>query len=228
MLKDELPAVARKHLFSLLDEPGGLLYSSHETLRPGPVYLLGYNPGGVGGPALKHSINSLLQRTENAYLEEAWENANGSFEPGTAPLQKNIQWVLAQMGQDTADVCASNLIFLQSREASGVPACLANQCWPVHDAILSIVKPSVIVTNGNGPVSAYSHLKATLGAHHEDIQSAQHGHFALKRFHTRHQGRPVVIAGLPHLSRYHPQRKPEVAQWLADLLPQALKQIVEV
>lgn len=65
MSKDEVPRIAKEALSDLLSEPGSILYSSHETLKPG-------------------------------------------------------------------DVCASNQIFLQSRNASGISFSLAEKCWPVQ------------------------------------------------------------------------------------------------
>lgn len=77
MNKDDIPKIARKELTELLEHPGSMLYSSHETLKPGNVYLLGFNPGGAGGNPLKLSIDSMLSNKHNAYLDESWENFNG-------------------------------------------------------------------------------------------------------------------------------------------------------
>jgi len=88
MSKDEIPQIAKTSLAGLLDKPGSILYSSHETLKPGDVYLLGFNPGGTGGSPIERSINKLLTNTTNAYLDESWENQNGVWGNGEAPLQK--------------------------------------------------------------------------------------------------------------------------------------------
>ncbi len=82
MTKDDIPKIARKKLGDLLEQPGSILYSSHESLKPGDVYLLGCNPGGFGGNPLKSSINSMLSNKTNAYLDEKWENLNGSWGKG--------------------------------------------------------------------------------------------------------------------------------------------------
>ena len=42
----------------LLNQPGAVLYSSFDTLKPGQVYLLGLNPGGSESATLQHSIQS--------------------------------------------------------------------------------------------------------------------------------------------------------------------------
>jgi len=119
-------------LAGLLDKPGSILYSSHETLKPGDAYLLGFNPGGAGGNPIERSIYQLLTNTTNAYIDESWENQNGVWPNGEAPLQKRIQWILKCIKLNPRDVCASNLIFFQSRKASDISFSLAKQCWPVH------------------------------------------------------------------------------------------------
>ena len=45
--KDELLHVARNALKDHLSRPGRVLYSSHHTICPGEIYLMGLNPGGV-------------------------------------------------------------------------------------------------------------------------------------------------------------------------------------
>jgi len=78
--KNELPDFAMDALYSILDMPGTILYSSHETIRPGRLYLMGLNPGGKstpGSPTIHDGIESMLVNRENAFLDQAWgENAN--------------------------------------------------------------------------------------------------------------------------------------------------------
>lgn len=214
MNKEDIPKIAKDALAEVLNESGRILYSSHETLKPGDVYLLGFNPGGAGGNPVKQSINSMLTNTDNSYLDESWENHNGAWANGEAPLQKRIQWVLESLGLNTRDVCASNLIFLQSREASDICFSLAKKCWPVHEAILNIIKPKLIITFGNSEVSPYGYLHTMLGGDEAYFQSG-HGNWSLKGFSCEINGRSVYVAGLPHLSRYSPIGKKEVVEWLS-------------
>ena len=73
---------ARQQLKSILHRSGRVLYSSAATLSPGTVYLLGLNPG--GDPAnpvfgtISDSLTQLPTRTENAFLDEAWLDKNGT------------------------------------------------------------------------------------------------------------------------------------------------------
>jgi len=214
MTKDEIPKTAKKALFDVLGESGGILYSSHETLKPGNVYLLGFNPGGAGGNPVEQSINTMLTNTANSYLDENWENHSGVWANGEAPLQKRVQWVLESLGLNPRDVCASNLIFLQSREAADISFSLAEKCWPVHEVILSIVKPKLIIAFGNSEVSPYGYLHSMFGGKEEYLPSG-HGNWSVKGFSCKINGHPLYVAGLPHLSRYSPIGKSEVVEWLA-------------
>jgi len=214
MNKEEIPKIAKDALSEVLSESGSILYSSHETLKSGDVYLLGFNPGGAGGNPVEQSISSMLTNTSNSYLDESWENHNGVWANGEAPLQKRIKWVTESLGLNTRDVCASNLIFLQSRGASDISFSLAKKCWPVHEAILSIVKPKLIIAFGNSEVSPYGYLHAMLGGDEEYFPSG-HGNWSLKGFSCEINGRSVYVAGLPHLSRYSPIGKKEVIEWLS-------------
>jgi len=214
MTKVNIPTIAKEVLSDLLQERGGILYSSHETLKPSSVYLLGFNPGGSGVKPLKEGINSMLSNSENAYLDGKWGNKSGSWGAGEAPLQKRVKWLLSELGLNPADVCASNLIFVQSRKASDICFSLAKQCWPVHEAILEIVRPKLIIAYGNSTDSPYGYLHAMFGDEQEHIPSG-HGTWVAKGFQCHINGKPVYIAGLPHLSRYSPVGKNHIVEWLA-------------
>lgn len=214
MTKDEIQTIAKESLSDLLGEPGGILYSSHETLKSGSVYLLGFNPGGSNGAPLSESVRTMLSSSDNAYSDETWSNGNGEWEPGKAPLQQRIQWLLNELGLEISSVCASNLIFLQSRTASDINFSLAKKCWPVHEAILEVVQPQLIIAFGNSADSPYGYLHAMFGGKEEYMPSG-HGNWQLKGFRCHINDRPVYVAGLPHLSRYSPYGKPQVVQWLA-------------
>ena len=211
--KHDIPEIAARTLEGQLDQSGAFLYSSHDTIRPGEVYLLGLNPGGQGGPSLKGRLDTLLSREENAYLDEAWDNGGGSYKPGEAPLQKRVNWLLSQLGSDTRDVLSTNLIFMQSRDASGVSIEHAKLCWPVHEALLSIVRPSIILTIGNSSFSPYGYLHTLYGGSQRYTTSG-HGDWSLKGFNAQMPWGEVFVAGLPHLSRYDPTDKQYVVDWI--------------
>lgn len=217
MNKKDVPAIAKHFLSEYLDQPGSLLYSAADTLKEGTVYLMGFNPGGSNGVPLKDSINELASKTTNSYLDEEWSNGGGSYKAGEAPLQQRVRWVLETLKQNPRDVCASNLIFLQSVSAGQINYDLAEICWPVHEAILSIVKPEVILVYGNSSVSPYGFLYSRFGGEQEYLSSG-HGEWSIKSFRCEIGGQNVVVAGLPHLSRYKPMGKGGVKEWLEGLL----------
>lgn len=137
MSKKEIQKMARSKLSHYVNVPGSLFYSSHEALKSGDVYLLGFNPGGGEGRPLGESIESMLEKETNAYLDEEWENENGSWEAGEAPFQKRAQYLIEEVFKlNTREVCASNLIFFQSRDQKGTQYSHADVCWPVHKATL--------------------------------------------------------------------------------------------
>ncbi len=213
--KEDIPEIAKRELAGLLDQAGGILYSSHETLKPGDVYLLGFNPGGEGGPSLIEDIDELLHYESNKYLDGQWENGHGSMEEGEATLQRRVRWIAESLGLDLREICASNLIFFQSRDALSIDYDLAQRCWPVHQAILEIVQPKVILAFGNSGVSPYSYLHRMYGGEQE-YMPAGHGNWNLKGFRTSINGQSVYVAGLPHLSRYDPIGKDFVVSWLRE------------
>jgi len=214
VLKDEIPEFARTNLAEYLDQPGSILYSSHQTLKPGDVYLLGFNPGGTGSKPLRANIDSMLSNDCNGYLDESWENRNGSWKKGEAPLQKRIRWVLNSLEFNPREVCASNLIFFQSRAASDISYSLAKRCWPIHEAIMSVVKPKLIITFGNSDVSPYRFLHDMLGGNEKHVHSG-HGSWNVKGFKSRTNDEEVYVAGFPHLSRYSPIDQHQVVEWLS-------------
>ena len=213
--KNELPDFAMDALYSILDMPGTILYSSHETIRPGRLYLMGLNPGGKstpGSPTIHDGIESMLVNRENAFLDQAWgENANAK--EGEAPLQKRIKWVIETLGEDLREVLSTNLVFSQTPNSKEIPAGQAKICWPVHEALLGIVQPSLILTYGNGANSPYSFVHSIYGGE-QDYTPCGHGSWSIKRFKTVIDGRPTTVIGFPHFSYYHPQTKKGVEDWL--------------
>lgn len=107
-----------------------------------------------------------------------------------------------------------NLIFLQSRGASDISYSLAEKCWPVHEAILNIVKPKLIIAFGNSDISPYNYIHSMLGGKEQYFPSG-HGNWSVKGFNCQINGRPVYVAGQPHLSRYSLIGKNQVVEWLS-------------
>lgn len=208
-----LQAYAAQCLAPIADRSGRVLYSAAATLQPAPLYLLGLNPG--GDPARQtetvgDALRALPDRTANAYLDESWKGC----EPGQAPIQRRVHWLLHELGCETQQVCASNLIFVRSRSASGCGyPVTADLCWPVHEAILRIVQPRLILAFGNSGVSPFGYLHSRFRPERVEAVAAGHGNWRCLGFTLPNETR---VVGVPHLSRYAIDRYPHAAAWIRD------------
>jgi len=204
-------AAAQQVPTSILDRSGELLYSGSQTLRRGPIYLLGLNPGGnpdVHKDTVRDRLRELPSRRTNNY-RVSWSGRK----PGAHPLQRGIQWLANELEVKLEDVCASNLIFVRSKNerTSGFPDS-ARECWPVHRAILAVVKPTLVVAFGKSP---YNFLRNEFELLSEaDSIPAGHANWQCRAFQT--VGMQVV--GLPHMSVYAIHKHPRVGNWLRGLL----------
>ncbi|WP_157380503.1 MULTISPECIES: hypothetical protein [unclassified Methylophilus] len=100
---------------------------------------------------------------------------------------------------------------------SGVKHSLADVCWPVHEAIISIVKPKAILVFGNSNPSPFLYLHNKYQGQIEYCESG-HGDWQIKAFKTSIDGREVDIIGFPHFSYYSPSGKEKVMQWVSQRL----------
>jgi hypothetical protein len=214
-----LIARMREDLSGLLHQSGRILYSSIETVRPGDLYLLGINPGGdpdqLDYESIAQSIAALPEKDTNSYLDEIWRVGTA---PGAMPLQRRVAWLLSYLGYEPRAVCASNLIFVRSRGSGQAryPA-LAYPCWKVHRRIISIVQPKVILVFGQ---EAYDFLRnrlpsnASNGCIDYDPIPAKWGNWRCTACSRTLVGRRRLIIGLPHLSWFSIDTRPEVAGWV--------------
>ncbi|MCU8081468.1 uracil-DNA glycosylase family protein, partial [Shewanella sp. SM103] len=222
--KEQLPIFAENTLKHILDDIGEVVYSSHETLRKGDVYLLGLNPGGSGQTnpdtgvpyTIRSHLQRMLKRNENSFYDESWENGQSKYPKCGAPLQKRVIELLKGIDiDDPRTVCASNIIFKTSRSAADLCFGLAGLCWPVHEAILKIIQPSLILTYGIDKISAYAFLKALfLKGDEVPPQPSLHGQWNCRGFHCDINGVHTFVAAVPHLSYYSPANKQDVFNWI--------------
>jgi hypothetical protein len=211
---EEIADFARAQLTSVLSQSGEILYSAALTLRSGPVYLLGHNPGGDpndrGLPNVGQSLDDLPTKTINSYLDTVWSRQHGV---GQAPLQRRVVWLLESLGLKPRDVAASNLIFVRSPDVRGSRFREYSElCWPVHERILDVVKPRLVLVYGNSHPSPFEFLLNVFGADVEQPECPSgHGTWMCRSFQV--PGRFRVV-GLPHLSRYDVTGHPEVVRWI--------------
>jgi hypothetical protein len=207
---------AEESLVTILDESGTILYSSHETLKPGKYYFLGLNPGGVnaGTDTIRQSLGNLGVLSENAYLDQDWGSNLRSTGKGCHRLQKNFKCLFEALGEDPRTVCASNLIFKRSTDArgAGYPA-MAKLCWPVHEVILRVVRPRAIIAFG--VTDTFQFVTEQLGGGPVQYSKSGHGDWAWGSLIK--EGAPSII-GLPHLSRYTLWTHLEVVEQIRSLL----------
>ena len=210
---------------SVLHKSGSVLYSAAHTLTKGDAYILGLNPGGIEGLSISEDLAALPNKSLNSYLDEYW-GKKGIYrveeEPkGQAPLQIRLNKLVNAIGLNLSNVCASNLVFMRSRNDKGINYPHdANICWATHEKILNIVKPNLIIAFGNSSRSPYRYLsnKFNLGGHESEIESG-HGNWKCRSFEALILGRTIRVVGFPHLSRYSPLDKngavrEDIKNWL--------------
>jgi len=162
---------------------------------------------------VRASIDALPTKTMNNYLDEAWAATQKSWPKGEAPLQQRVVWLLEQLGLNPRKVPCSNLIFVRSAEIAGLPFNeLADLCWKVHERILKIVSPKILLVFGNSEPSPYTYLYERLSPTEEKTFPSGHGNWSCRSFNAK----GVTVIGLPHLSRYKVIGKDEVVNWIKE------------
>jgi hypothetical protein len=202
------------------DLPGGFLYSGIATLTPGKVYMLGYNPGGddkaeTNSP--KAHLQGLMRRAPdwNEYMDGVWYPGRRRCPAGRAPLQTRVQALLEGIGLPTRSVCASNLIFVRSRDQAGLAQAsqLAEKCWAVHRFLLEQVQPQAILSIGGGKVFDFIASHGRLLSPVEQYASG-HGNWKCQATRVAIGNRTYNLISLPHLSRYAVNQYPNVILWV--------------
>jgi len=219
-LMAQFPAIGRSvEASGLADQPGALLYSGIKTLKPGPVYLLGYNPGG-DPKVVAGNIRSAMVNEDTAHWNEYmcgdWSTPKRKYPPGGAPLQQRVRILLEALELRVRDVCASNLIFVRSSAEGQLVGArdLAEACWPVHCAILDIVRPGTIICYS---AKTWNFLRAKATATTETrSKPAGHGNWHCMQLGMTINGRDTKLIYVPHLSRYAIDQHPDVLDWIGE------------
>jgi len=224
MTAEHFISEASHHLRPVMGERGGILYSSFSTLTPGRFFILGLNPGGDygEGDTIRECLDGLPRYTKNAYLDEEWSSATRHFCCGGHPLQRHLLLLMKELGEDLRHICSANLIFTRSPGQYGANyPDRGHICWPVHQIILNIVRPKVIIAFGNGAISPYAflvlkHFKALGSWPTEDMHPAEYRGWHCKAFQTRIDDLNLLVLGIPHLSRYTTEGRPAVVNWIKE------------
>jgi hypothetical protein len=121
--------VVSHHLGGDANCSGSVLYNGWHTLREGPIYLMGYNPGGNPDQITTKIIESLEELPENhcAYEDEKWTLRGTELPKGEHPHQKRVKALAGLLGLDIRTVFAVNAIFQRSPTASSLTE--ASEYW---------------------------------------------------------------------------------------------------
>ncbi|HEY4941676.1 MAG TPA: hypothetical protein VII56_09610 [Rhizomicrobium sp.] len=196
--------------------PGKLLYSGLGTLKPGKLYLLGYNPGGdalIEQSTVSEHLSSLTADW-NEYLDAKWRRSAKELAAGTALLQKRIQNLLQVLSLPVREVCASNIVFARSARADDLSnsTTLEANCWPVHQWILERVQPKLILGLGNDVFDAL--LKQAEHKSVIDETPSDHADWMCRACELENSGRKYRVVSIPHLSVYKIEHRQRVLDWL--------------
>ena len=193
----------------MLNLSGAVLYSGIEALKPGPIYLLGLNPGGSEGATLKDSLEN-TRAGINAYLDEVWSPGGRPQPKGQATLQRRVQRLCEQLGLDTLLVPASNLAFTRSARVGlhANFAAAAKACLPVHELFAEVIRPRFLLTFGS-----IDNFKKVVSLSQIETSLADHGDWKAHRGVANFAGRDVPFGNIPHMSLWASDKRPEVVSW---------------
>jgi hypothetical protein len=212
MLEEELRERLRKHLGARLSARGWLLYSGLDTLAGGRYYFMGFNP--AKDPA-NEPLDSIPIPDENwsAYTQQCWrcEKARCKCEPiRFKPHQRRVTEFMLQLRPLRPErIFSTNAIFVESESVLTLSdrEMLWNECWPIHEWMLSIVRPKWIVCLGNHEeASSYSLLRGRCKSCVPvgDCTDFRKGKvFKGSLPISNHESLDVHVLGLPHPSRFN-------------------------
>lgn len=221
MIAKEFELLVTEILNEEVKRSGEVLYSSIETIKKGDIYLMGTNPGGGDIITIKEDLELLYKFNEdeyksrkqktnyNGYFDDNWQNGNNkSIEAGVDTLQIKMKNLFERINYNLRDVCSTNLIFFTTQDVNKIKSELnmtfkeaADICWPVHEKLLKIISPRIVISFGNSDNdSPYSYLKRKFNISIQDIDKIYLGYgkyyFKIFRFEN------ITYIFMPHLSRF--------------------------
>jgi uracil-DNA glycosylase len=149
------------------------------------------------------NVDSVLSgaRAEwSAYTDDSWR----SRAAGDSRLQRRVRHLLAGLGLDPWRVPSSNLIFVRSARGDDLGSetnRLIEQCWPVHQAVVELLRPRAVIAFGR---RTYEAVRKRFDANQE-IGSFEERN--KRRWTSRAWYAPsgLIVFGLTH---------PSVANWI--------------
>lgn len=163
------------------EKSGSVLYSGIDTLRPGPFYLMGLNPGGAPTDDTSRIASSIHDRVAwSAYTGDCWVPGCRGAAPCChldqdgrvrseylARHQRHVGKLISALGPEPEEIFATNAIFARSKDEATLKAQADEMrtwdwwraCWPIHQQFLREVRPRWIITLGKGyGTSAFAFL----------------------------------------------------------------------
>ena len=142
---------------------GRLAFSGQRDL-----YVLGFNPGGAPDLNKEETVADnadlvLRREPENwsAFCDEVWKPGGKPCPPGKAPLQKEMQTMICDIGLDIREVPISDSIFVRSAQAKHIETeqrRLMELCWPFHRAVIDRLGVRVVLCMFK-PVAEFLRMK---------------------------------------------------------------------
>jgi hypothetical protein len=168
----ELAAAVDRHLGPLARLGGEVLMTGIDSLREAPFYVMGLNPGIGSKYAVRDHAANWNVKDFSAYLHQCWQDdcwkvdpfgrqqklTSCNHEPGLKRHQKAVVRLMSMIcAESPTKVIATNAVFIASKSAASFYAEHGKSwneawsaCWPVHEWLLSIVRPKVILCLGFG------------------------------------------------------------------------------
>ncbi len=227
-VKNKLLSLIKDHCGDeVIGKSGGILYSSYSTVKPGEYMIFGVNPG--GDPAhmsqwtieydieykYKKSVEGNNKEAWSEYIDEIW---NGQ-KAGESIFQRRIRSMsefLFGYESNLREICALNSVFIRSKNEKEINYELFNFFWPVHEFLIKMVQPRCIITIGIKPYEFLHKKFREYGSRkvYEKKIPASHGNWKIRISKIKEPSglvdKPIVILGIPHLSRYEVSGKEQI------------------
>lgn len=221
MTRDEIASLVRTNLGARADDPGSVIYSGLDTLKPNPFYIMGYNPGGclaVDAPPLS-GICKLKDANWSAYLHQCWHCKSnekcthiGASGESISPVrhQRTVCELIGLLGRSPTEIFATNAIFIRSRDVATLHDSkdLWKLCWPVHREFLDVIRPRWIICLGNANSGSVLRLLLDTCDQPMKVESCgcnfRDGKVVREVTFDLHQPEPLKcnILAIPHPSRF--------------------------
>lgn len=208
-------------VYPWLEEPGDIIQCPPSALCKGDFYVMGFNPGGAQGKSIRETSEEI---PFSAIEDHPPKSPPGSYWPNLSKLAGALDlgdtWENKLFVTNLFPDCSEDICKWKGKRSGRPVSDYVEAIWPLHELMLSIVRPRFIIVSGiSRRGSAFGLLwdrfhptdtrwddtmsKVTKG---DDPQ--------IKSFSTSGssvaKGNPrdrVTFIGIPHLSRYAPQVK---------------------